>query len=67
MSKKQEGPFKRKLGKRKKNFSIHAPWAGAALALIVITQVPTAIKATLEITCIAKASNDSNISWCKDL
>ena len=67
MSKKKEGPFKRKLSRKNKNFSIHAPWTGIALGLIVITQFPISIKATLDIVCIATTSSNSNISWCKYL
>ena len=64
MSKKHDGPFKRKSTKRKKNFSIHAPWAGAALALIVITQLPISIKASLDIFCITQSNNRANPHWC---
>tara|TARA_B100000700_G_C14387286_1_gene553129 strand:- start:164 stop:367 length:204 start_codon:yes stop_codon:yes gene_type:complete len=67
MSKKRLGPFKRKSSQKDKNFSIHAPWTGAALALIVITQIPIAIKTTLEIACLAKVNQSSNIQWCKKL
>ena len=65
MLKKNEGPFKRKSEQKGKDFSINAPWIGAILMLIAITQVPIAIKTSLDIVCIAKPSNVSNISWCE--
>ncbi len=69
MSKKNEGPFKRKKTKSHKDLSIHAPWVGAAVAIIALAQVPIALKSTIEIICLSEQNNkDSlNISWCKEL
>ena len=69
MLKKKKGPFKRQASNKHKNFSIHAPWAGAALALIGITQLPTAIMSSIEIACLSKANyeNVSIIKWCKNI
>jgi len=69
MINKNEGPFKRRAKQRKQNLSIHAPWAGVALAVIAITQFPTAIKTSLEIVCIIKLSNNnvSRTNWCNHL
>ena len=66
MFKKNRGPFQRGNNKAPKNFSIHAPWTGAALALIAITQLPIALKATLDIVCFSESINQSSpINWCK--
>tara|TARA_Y100001968_G_C19423040_1_gene752845 strand:+ start:706 stop:915 length:210 start_codon:yes stop_codon:yes gene_type:complete len=67
MSTKSPGPFKRSSSKKPPNFSIHAPWAGAALALIALTQFPIAIKASLDLVCISKTrvSSSGEVSCCK--
>ena len=69
MSQINEGPFKRNQVKAYKNFSIHASWVGAALALIAITQVPIGTKATVEVFCMGQSlySDSPNSGWCKNL
>ncbi|WP_320665004.1 hypothetical protein [Prochlorococcus sp. MIT 1223] len=69
MHKKSEGPFRRKSIDKTRDFSIHAPWVGAAIALIAIAQLPIAIKTSLDLICITKGVNENNptILLCKDL
>ena len=67
MTKANEGPFKRATPKISQDFSIHAPWVGGALALIALTQLPIAIKTSLDLICMPqiKDTNSQQLSWCK--
>ena len=38
-------------------FNLHSPGTGIALVLLVITQIPDAIKTSAEVACIAEVSN----------
>ncbi len=63
------GPFKRKAPQKKKTISILSSWKGIALSLILISQVPISLKATLELSCLVNNQKDSILipSWCKTL
>ncbi len=65
MEEKNGGPF-RKNGT--KNKTLHFSWTALALGLIAITQIPLALKASLDITCMANLSKTNNINflWCRE-
>ncbi len=54
MNKSNSGPFLRSSSKKSQNFSVHGPWTGIALLIIAISQVPIALKATVDLVCISK-------------
>ncbi len=66
---KKQGPFKKNSHKKQKVFSLHTPWMGIAFTVLVISQLPIAIKASLDIVCLSQLNNknDPSISWCKNL
>ncbi len=69
MDKHQPGPFKRRRGQKNINSSMSQRLTPVALILLILTQIPTAIKTTFEISCILKDESTINIdfNWCKDL
>ena len=67
MNTKIDGPFKRQKSKQSSNNSIHKPLISIFLGLIALSQLPIALKSTLDVVCIAKRVNTENASsnWCK--
>ena len=67
MYKKNEGPFKRHSSTKKLNqLGINFSWTCITLTLITIFQLPVALKATIELSCIFQSltNNELNNSWC---
>ena len=68
MKEKNAGPFQRQPLQSNLNFNISSSWAGVAFFVIAISQVPLALKASLDIACITQV-NFLNIqakeTWCQ--
>ena len=67
MQEKSIGPFKKGIKRERKELLINPSWTLTALILILITQVPTALRSTIDVFCIFtfNETKSSKIELCK--